>query len=336
MNPDFLPKIHMSMFRLLTTFLSGCGIVISTACLSQGQAEIPLGAMPMQYNPSFAGQMGGPRISSSTGYDLRRFNFVNDHASRTKTYSIYTSYDQFIPLIRSGIALTAGVEGEKNIFNSVDGNNKNVRHDITNRSKFVSLAVAPKLSIRGKYTLSPSVDIAYSSLQSNTAFSSADSSSRYTEFENLEFQSRAGILFNTHKYYIGYSVILFQHIRNPYTNMYLNLGRNFQSFLQMGYTFQKSSESKFSFTPQLLLRVSKFNGSAPLRINFEDIILNFRYKQFIWGFNNRGIHVGWQTEKIRLMLTNGLGGGKNNFYYTGNLSFRYIFSSKDQRPGRSW
>lgn len=106
----------------------------------------------------------------------------------------------------------------------------------------------------------------------------------------------------------------------------------------MGYTFQRSSESKFSFTPQLLLSIDKFNSSAPLRIHFEDFILNFRYKQFIWGFNNRGIHVGWQTDKLRLMLTNGLGigVGKNNFSYTGNLSFLYVFNSKNQRTGRSW
>ncbi|MDO1449144.1 hypothetical protein Q0590_22900 [Rhodocytophaga aerolata] len=139
---------------------------------------------------------------------------------------------------------------------------------------------------------------------------------------------------------MGYSVVLFNYLKNPATNSFLNVKENFQSFLQLGYTFQRRSTSKFTFTPQLLLSISKFHSTAPLRLQFEDIIINFRYQQFIWGGNNRGIHLGWQTDQLRILFTNslGIGGGSgtNHFRYIGNLSVRYILSSKNQRVGRSW
>jgi hypothetical protein len=295
----------------------------------------------MQYNPSFAGQVGGPRLSVNTGYDHRKFRYINAPPSSIKEYSLYTAYDQFIPAIRSGIGITAGVGSENQLFNSVTLNNKGISHDQKDRNTYVSVALAPKISLKGKYTLSPSVDISYFSLRSNIAYSSPDSGQIYREFNNLEWQGRAGLLFNTSKLYIGYSVILFQYIRNPYTNTYLTLNSSFQSFLQMGYTFQRSSASKFSFTPQLVLSVHRYVNQrrAPFYIDIEAFILTFRYRQFIWGLNNQGIQLGWQTDKIRLKLTNGFGFSSrrsSNSSYVGNLSFRYILGSKDQKPGRGW
>jgi hypothetical protein len=295
----------------------------------------------MQFNPSFAGQVSGPRLSANTGYDHRKFRYIIAPASTTKEYSLYTSYDQFIPAIRSGVGITAGVGGVDNTFNSIGINNLNKRYDITERNTYLSVALAPKISLKGKYTLSPSVEVAYNSLRSDRTDYSPDSGQIYREFNNLEWQGRAGLLFNTSKLYIGYSVILFEHLRNPYTNTYLNLNSSFQSFLQMGYTFQRSSASKFSFTPQLVLDISKYvnQSRAPLVLNLEAIMLNFRYRQFIGGLNNQGIHLGWQTEKIRLMLTNSFGfSSRRNSYshYIGHLSVRYILGSKDQRQGRGW
>jgi hypothetical protein len=331
------------MFKLLTFVVLSAGILLFLPTFGQGWADIPLGAMPMQYNPSFAGQMGGPRISSSMGYDLLKFNYRDVPESRKKSYSLYTSYDQFIPAIRSGIGITAGFGGDKNIFNSVVINNKHVRHDITDRNKFLSIALAPKLSIKGKYTLSPSVDMAYATFRSHTIYYPdypADSGRRNINFINQEWQSKAGLLLNTNKFYMGYSVVLFNYLKNPATNSFLNIKVDFQSFFQIGYTFQRRSTSKFSFTPQLLLSISKFNSAAPLRLQFEDIIVNFRYQQFIWGGNNRGIHLGWQTDQLRILFTNslGIGGGSgtNRFRYIGNLSLRFILNSKNQRVGRTW
>jgi septal ring factor EnvC (AmiA/AmiB activator) len=56
----------------------------------------------MQFNPSFAGQVGGPRISSIIGYGLNNYSSGRSHGT-----AVHTSYDQFVPAIRSGVGITA-------------------------------------------------------------------------------------------------------------------------------------------------------------------------------------------------------------------------------------
>lgn len=133
----------------------------------------------------------------------------------------------------------------------------------------------------------------------------------------------------------------------------------YNSYLQLGYSFQRSSASKFSFTPQLAFQIYDHTQTNKLMVEIKAINLNFRYNKFIWGVNNSGIHVGWQTEKFRLMLSNDIGAVNyfmdranlyinymsqinkikpiNNFKdgyrgrgYIGNLSFRYIIKNKNQ------
>ena len=151
----------------------------------------------------------------------------------------------------------------------------------------------------------------------------------------FSIQSRAAILFNTQKWYVGYSVDLFTHreIRYSSADFGANLNRRFNSYWQFGYTFQRSSESKFSFTPQLLFRTGDgrvFSGDRGFAyFNFTAFNLNFRYQKVIWGVNNAGFHVGWQTKPMRIMLSSGFeNGGFSGRYYVGNLSFRYVFKGK--------
>ena len=151
----------------------------------------------------------------------------------------------------------------------------------------------------------------------------------------FSIQSRAAILFNTQKWYVGYSVDLFTHreIRYSSADFGANLNRRFNSYWQFGYTFQRSSESRFSFTPQLLFRT----GHNPRFLFKHDLQyfrlaafnLNFRYQKAIWGLSNAGFHVGWQTKPMRIMLSSGFeNGGFSGRYYVGNLSFRYVFKGK--------
>jgi hypothetical protein len=146
-------------------------------------------------------------------------------------------------------------------------------------------------------------------------------------FERHWVRSRAGVLFNTDKYYVGYSAILL-------------MGRHvdYLSHLQLGYTFGSSSKSNFSFTPQLALRLG-YNGRysphstwyvGSIRgkgVGVEAFSLGCRYKQFLWGVNNVGVHVGWQTERLRVTVTNNAGLVRLADFmpYTGNLSLRYVF-----------
>ncbi|MCU0355176.1 MAG: hypothetical protein MUD08_15775, partial [Cytophagales bacterium] len=115
---------------------------------------------------------------------------------------------------------------------------------------------------------------------------------------------------------------------------------------QFGYTFHRSSESKFSFTPQLLFLTgadarraflsSRFWLFAPFRcFVLTDIMLNFRYKKVIWGLNGAGIHVGYQSSQIRIMLSQGIQSASGESYI-GNLSFRYIFKQNDQAGRQRW
>lgn len=318
----------MSVFVKIKTSIIWAGILLSFACF--GQINVPLGVLPMQYNSSFAGANGGPRISSSASY-ARYFSSQNNF------FGLYTAYDQFIPSIRSGIGITAGFGGQ------------NMRQwDIwparNPRYHSLSLAVAPKFSIKGKYTISPSVDFTYNSARNLLHVSNIDSVTTITENSNHTLQSRAGLLFNTGKYYIGYSVNLIGKTSFSDTTPSFSWGltKRYRSYLQMGYTFGRSS-SKFSFTPQLVLQISDGWYARRLRMGLEAINLTFRYKQFIWGLNNHGVHVGWQTERIRLMATTGVSFITRNRDYnsfSGNISFRYLIPSKMQRkytlPGTAY
>jgi hypothetical protein len=154
----------------------------------------------------------------------------------------------------------------------------------------------------------------------------------YSNYSNQlqHWQSRIGLLFNTNKYYVSYSIAvlnrdMFSVHNQQRTNLITTLdtsysytsSQRFLSYLQAGYTFQRTPQSKFSFTPQVMVQIDHNNPYYKLAsVAFN---LNFKYQQFIFGVNNQGWHVGWQTDKIRLMLTNGIGSN-----YHGNLSFRYL------------
>jgi hypothetical protein len=162
--------------------------------------------------------------------------------------------------------------------------------------------------------------------------------------------SRAGILFNTNKLYLGYTVnVLRRIISNGQFNPTNAKGMGwFESYLQAGYTFQKNSDAKFSFTPQLVISIEKYPYSSQINVGLQAYNVNFRYKQFIWGVNNRGLHLGWQTDQLRVMVTNSIGDGINSVKYnsigfgtdrvrySGTISFRYILGSKNQKSGRGW
>jgi hypothetical protein len=164
--------------------------------------------------------------------------------------------------------------------------------------------------------------------------------------------SRAGLLFNSTKFYIGYSINLLNRTKTE-DEVFRN--RGFYSDVQIGYTFYRNTESVSSFTPQLVISIEKDWYTNRVVIRVQGYNASFRYKQFIWGLNDGGIllltrgnadrnlselggiHIGWQTDKFRVMLTNSYSNSNNIGYrYTANLSSRYILGSKDQRPGRGW
>jgi hypothetical protein len=344
----------MKISIILRISLFWVGLLWASTCLGQsdfGQGNIPLGSLPMQYTSSFAGSNGGPRISSFAGYGK---------APYFKSYEWYSSYDQFLPVIRSGIGISAGLASQHSL--QIPG--IYYRPAYRTHSGNVSLAIAPKFSIQGKYTLSPSVDIRYA--KSWDVPFGTDSLGIVTKIDASSIQSRIGILFNTPKFYIGYSQYLINKV------FYNNASQNRQdyiinSYLQAGYTFQRSSTAKFSFTPQVVFQLTHSKVVKQTSIGLESFNLNFRYKNFIWGLNSVGmqlggyifgagssngeidlkelrdgsIQVGWQNEKIRFVLSNNVSSlDRKDVYHITSLSFRYLIPSKLQQkytiPGISY
>ncbi len=231
--------------RMTSFFKSGLirrGFLLSLmSIVAYGQQVLaqPLGALPMQYNGGFAGEAGSPRLNSNVGFTSAGWTYG-------KGYHLATSYDQFIPALRSGIGatvLTSHATGPRYKYNW----------------QGFSVAVAPKISLNGKWTFSPSLDLSYHAGRSTVR------DGRWGgNVESERWQSRAGLLFNTSKFYIGYSVAVVDYLSIRYANGITESGRPYRlaSYLQVGYTFQRSPKSDFSFTPQLTIATgsSKYFG----------------------------------------------------------------------------
>ena len=280
----------------------------------------------MQYNSSFAGEAESPRLNVNMGY--KSPGAFTGRGLRTEN-----SYDQFVPAIRSGIGVSSYYARQASKSTSLISG---LSSSSQSQDYGFAVAVAPKFSLKGKYTISPSLDFSYRSSRSSYDNYWPTFTKERQEINAFSIQSRAAILFNTQKWYAGYSVDLFTHreIRYSSPNFGANLNRRFTSYWQFGYTFQRSSESKFSFTPQLLFRTGDgkvFSGDRRFAyFRFTAFNLNFRYQKVIWGLSNAGLHVGWQTKQMRVMLSNGFEwSGFSGASYTGNLSFRYVFKGKE-------
>jgi hypothetical protein len=274
--------------------------LLTFAAYGQQDANLPLGALPMQYNGSFAGEAGSPRISTNAG-------FTSGHSLPAGYdpggFQQHISFDQFVPALSTGFGV--GVYGTQTLKSPYG-------------AWGFSAAVAPKISLKGKWTLSPSLDLSYDGVHD----------------EDQQWRSRAGLLVNTHNFYLGYSVAVFDQaalgagVRQRFS-WWLT---RYSSCLQIGYTFQRSPDADFSFTPQLAFYTGYRQYGPQGEYNrfvanlFRAFHLNFRYKRFLWGVNNTGVHVGWQSHRMRLTASNAISlAGRESLGYSGNLSFRYVF-----------
>lgn len=291
----------------------------------QGIINVPLGVLPMQYNSSFAGEAGGIRLNTAFAYNV----MLDSETWKDQDFSYHASFDKFIPALRTGIGISVhrGTVADEFTLNAPDGIEV---EKLTFSSNRISLAVAPKFSIAGKLTISPSVDFSYGRGKTEANFPAnmgpIDYAHYYKPGEHQWLESRLGLLLNTSKYYIGYTAYLMNrhYHNNEETGL---LSNEYISYLQAGYTFQRNPDSKFSFTPQFAYRIG-----ANQEMSFGEYIFNagainfsFRYDKYLAGFNNTGIHLGWQNEKVRVVTSiNPFASGDWDFG-AGNLSLRYIF-----------
>lgn len=310
------------MFSFFKSGLVRSGLLLSLssfAAFGQQTSELPLGALPMQYNGSFAGEAGSPRISSNFGFG-HRYSYLNREYYRG-VYHQQITYDQFVPALSTGIGVGAQAAQFESLYRGSSGG--------------FSVAVAPKISLNGKYTLSPSLKLEYAAVHAPTRNVLINDTSvvRYG-YDSKYLLGRAGLLFNTSKFYAGYSVDIAEYWAFNYDNGPQGSRRldRFRSYLQLGYTFQRSPESHFSVTPQVAFYIghgviTRRNIYEQFGINlFQGYNVTFRYKEFIWGVNNMGLHAGWQGRRLRVMASNAVSfEGGFHWHYAGNLSLRYVF-----------
>lgn len=278
-------------------------VFISTLFIIETSGQtLPIGLLPLDYNSSFAGSAGDSRISANI-----LLQYQNDEYYKSFGYGFFTSYDEFLPKLRSGIGLSI------NRY-SYFGEYKRSEFAYNSNYSYTNLNfdVAPKISFKGKYTFSPSITVGWRS--EVQGFSGVDSPEKS---KSNEFTSRAGLLFNTDRYYIGYTVYLFSD--RDY----------FVSTLQAGYTFQKKPDSKFSFTPQFIFPITGKSETSNSIINAPFYNLGFRFNHFLFSINSQndfsipnGFQLGWQKNGWRFILS-------NEFYdsYVPTFSLRYIFNS---------
>lgn len=296
-----------------------------------------VGIMPMEFNPSFAGNAGGHRIVS-----LGAGNTVSTEFSYAKGRILNTSvsYDNFISRLATGVGVIASW---------YDGNIKSTSYEGKLSALKTGLIVSPKISIKGKYTIAPSVGLYYRHLDLYTNNYDYNTLALMSDFFNL----KVGLLFNSEKFYLGYvHNFLPLEVRNPKnTNMgpyYEDDYRGFKTFgiIQTGYKFQKNKESKIASTLQAAIRVGKYTELSDLmnKVNY-----TVKYKKVLLGVSTASgsrpppvlskvsylkqrLHfdflagIGFQTKNIKIFYGQNISNLK--YWYNGELSCRIIISNK--------
>lgn len=251
-----------------------------------GQGQIT--ALPMAYNPAFAGSSDMERFAVYSGIERQH---ISGFPSRTY-YAGSVSYDRFISRVSTGVGMQAGYMNNLYTGNDIAALRQHLNTidllpgNFTGGMKGFNFAVSvsPKISFRGKYTLAPAIGIGYQKSEAVTYLSGIYPVS-VLRTTVMDKNLTAGIMLNTSKYYLGYSMMF--SCKNFY---YASSGKIFSahSVIQGSYVFRRKPGSKFSFTPVILLKVvtghdrQEINESSRRRA-FLLVNLNFRYKKLVWG-----------------------------------------------------
>lgn len=323
-------------------------MVIVLICVASNklvaQRVVPVGALPTYYNGGFAGEAGVTRVASFSYSNFKIDNAFNSAYIASPVFGSFLSVDHFLKRISTGIAFTGGVESL----------------DSRSGSKYASLAISPKISVKGKYTVAPFVDAVYE--RATVRLSALYDPSQYSSFEINDLKIRGGFLVNSSRAYVGLAAAFARYYKTDY---YALEGRwttfsNMTFSFQTGYTFQQTPESRFSFTPQLALSFYReiypydSTGQKIIKNNvivLRDLNLMFRYDKWIAGVSSAGLVLGYQTSRFKVQISNfysrrGSNGrsielsDRTRFdtryswgypgQYTGNISLRYVFLKKEQ------
>jgi hypothetical protein len=295
-------------------FLYACLTAIICCTLQlEAQRTLPIGALPTKYNGGFAGEAGTTRVASFSylkySGDLQGVGFSHSNIGTL------ISVDHFLKKMRSGIAVTAGLENYYSAA-SVSG---------------VSAVLSPKFSFKGKYTFAPFVDFSYGRFHNGSQQRVIIAPTPTSDFVMNNFKTKSGFLINSRRAYIGLSVDVVNYGMdyNALKEKWRTLSE-MTYVIQTGYTFQQTPESKFSFTPQLAFSIARHRVYDPASFDSRrarsttdliDLNLMFRYGKYIGGSNIFGLVLGYQTDKFKLQVSNAY----LLKFYTGSISLRYVF-----------
>ncbi|HYC84972.1 MAG TPA: hypothetical protein VEB86_07110 [Chryseosolibacter sp.] len=331
-------------FRILCCCVAAMFLITCTHAQSfyGTRPQAPLGALPFLYNGGFAGEAGGPRISSYSFLKHTQFSDSWPGDENLFNTGTYIGADHFFKKMRSGVGVLVGQQG----------------NDFTYRNTNLSATISPKFSHRDQFTFAPFATLDFARLQllpDGYFFKSGHDISQYT--------ASAGFLINSQRGYIGLSVEAVRWFGGSSTTVAAD---QLQHHLQAGYTFQKTPQSNFSFTPQLLVSFQhlEFPNQPPSqtvttrnRIALADLNLVCRYKKFIGGINLDGVMLGYQNARFKLQVTNfywdkqesneafmlgdstyivsEIMGARSFYRYSGSLSMRYLIRKGGaDNPGR--
>lgn len=286
-----------------------------------------VGIMPMEFNPSFAGNSGENRCVAFGAYTNSRSGFKSIGPNRYKYFrredspTISFSYDNFISKLASGIGFYMSW------IKSISGT-RNIEYPYTNFTALkMGINISPKISIRGKYTIAPSIGLNYRYLRYiNVPGARID---YLVAFKSDIFYISTGLLFNTKNFYIGYTYYL-----GP-----VPIGDRYRSFddesypadkpynnIQAGYKYQKNKESKTSYTIQAVISMKR-------KFDWSDLVNNvafvFKYKKILLGIahaDGYNLGIGYQSGRVRFFYSQDITNVR--YVYHGELSCRVIIPNK--------
>jgi hypothetical protein len=277
----------------------------------------------MYYNPSFAGSGQSARVS-----------YVSRIVSYNRMKSVYSynnlSADTYIPEIATGIGIKVDATTsryEKNSFQPTFRYN----------TYSAGIAFAPKISIKGLYTISPAIELDY--YRENDL--KPDSSFKDLKNKTFGFIGLTGsILFNSKKLYAGLTFNTFsRHSLGTQAKSYYRFsGSKIPLWFvtaQVGFTIHKNDKSNFSITPQ---GIFDFTGDDIL-FGIRQIDINFRFRKILFGptmnqLDGIGFMLGRQSDSFKIIFVNCIGflfevAHKNGLSYRGMIGVRYFLNKKN-------
>lgn len=229
-------------------------------------SQIWLGSLPMHYNPSFAGSSDEIRISTYNAY--QRVNAEQDNSEGIRGLQAISG-DLFISKISTGIGLNFSYYSPSQMRFFVP----TISHLFN-----AELVVAPKISIKGKFTISPSLSLSYYKNTYNYSNSWLADGNR----PDSKIDYRFGILLNNKRFFAGVAMELGPRVSKvddfKATSQILSSS---YTILHAGYAFKLDKDDNLSLTTQAVLQIPSYDFYLINLIPTANIIM--RYKKWLSG-----------------------------------------------------